>query len=66
MYIIIQGNGKNLVAIGPKKYRDPLWHKQSNCHSDSVDHTKSTSIEEEEGTVVLSYHSPFSFSFHGL
>ena len=61
------GQGRNLVAIGPRKVKDPSWLKDS----DSGDYINQ--IADATAEVVLSetvetkyHHSPFSFSFGGL
>jgi hypothetical protein len=56
------GQGKNLVAIGPKKVRDPSWL------ADYDNHIAASAAEEvlNESSDVQYHHSPFSFSFGGL
>lgn len=64
------GHGKNLVAIGPKKVRDPLWIAPS-LPSTTATTSATESIAVVETTTsnnnAVQYHqSPFSFSFGGL
>lgn len=54
------GNGKNLVAIGPQKVRDPLWLKGFQSPSDGE---RRHTTPEHNNTIGVSHSSPFSFSF---
>lgn len=46
------GNGKNIVAIGPPKRRDPMWLKESVA-----------TVELARAPEPISHTSPFSFGF---
>jgi hypothetical protein len=63
------GQGKNLVAIGPKKVRDPSWIAPS-TPANPID-TTTLPVENAAsalgtGSTVQYHQSPFSFSFGGL
>lgn len=59
------GKGKNLVAIGPPKVRDPNWlsNTDSNQKRESVNNSTNSSAND---TNTVLHSSPFSFSFSGL
>lgn len=60
--LVKYGNGKNLVAIGPKKIRDKAWFD----NDDAKDIPVNTESSVESGIRTTLHSSPFSFSFSGL
>lgn len=65
------GNGKNLVAIGPRKVRDPNWTAASGASStapaaaDGKGSATASAVDNNSSSGVT-HSSVFSFSFGGL
>ncbi len=57
------GQGKNLVAIGPKKVKDPSWLRDDYGNQISA---STAEVVLDDSTDVTFHHSPFTFSFGGL
>ena len=60
------GNGKNLVAIGPKKVRDNKWLGISTNNDTIIDNDANFIENQAENGSYLSTSSPFTFGFAGL
>lgn len=57
------GQGKNLVAIGPTKTRDPKWLQSSSTGSLSTSNSDHESIGPQSTSGKVLHSSPFSFGF---
>ncbi len=57
------GQGKNLVAIGPKKVKDPSWLRDDYGNQIAA---STAEVVLDDSTDVTFHHSPFTFSFGGL